>query len=165
VTSPARQRRSKPIIFVTGAVILLVLACCGCGALVGGADDEPTGRRANGGAGSAATEGATGELAAVPTPTPAGSPSAAPTVPSAAGASTASSPAAGAATRAGTTTRAAAPPTRTPTRAANCHPSYPTVCLKIVADLDCGEITHKRVPAKPDDPYRLDGDHDGIACE
>jgi micrococcal nuclease len=34
-----------------------------------------------------------------------------------------------------------------------------------VNDLDCGQIPYKRFKALPDDPYGLDRDHDGIACE
>lgn len=46
-----------------------------------------------------------------------------------------------------------------------CHPAY-SPCLAIVDDLNCkdvdGPITVLRLG---DDPYRLDGDNDGIGCE
>jgi micrococcal nuclease len=47
-----------------------------------------------------------------------------------------------------------------------CHPSYDP-CLPIVDDLDCGEIDDslKPIHVLGDDPYRLDGDHDGLGCE
>lgn len=47
-----------------------------------------------------------------------------------------------------------------------CHPNY-SPCLPIVDDLDCADIpTGKRpvVVKRGNDPYRLDGDGDGIAC-
>ncbi|WP_286929719.1 MULTISPECIES: DUF2510 domain-containing protein [Aeromicrobium] len=37
-------------------------------------------------------------------------------------------------------------------------------CLRIVADLDCGEIGHP-VKVTGSDPYRLDADGDGIGCD
>ena len=48
----------------------------------------------------------------------------------------------------------------------SCHPSY-SPCLPIVADLDCGEIPDslKPITVKGSDPYRLDGDGDGLGCE
>ena len=47
-----------------------------------------------------------------------------------------------------------------------CQPGY-SPCLPRVADLNCGDIpaSKKRVRVTGDDPYRLDGDGDGIACE
>ncbi len=47
-----------------------------------------------------------------------------------------------------------------------CHPSY-RPCLPIVSDLDCGEIDDalKPITVVGDDPYRLDGDDDGVGCE
>lgn len=47
-----------------------------------------------------------------------------------------------------------------------CHPSY-RPCLPIVSDLDCGEIENSKKPITVvgDDPYRLDGDGDGLGCE
>ncbi|MHB1242322.1 MAG: thermonuclease family protein [Gaiellaceae bacterium] len=55
----------------------------------------------------------------------------------------------------------AAPP------AAGCHPSY-SPCLPIVGDLDCPDV--RSLGAAPvrvlgSDPYRLDGDGDGVGCE
>jgi hypothetical protein len=37
-------------------------------------------------------------------------------------------------------------------------------CLPIVADLDCVDVPNPVHVVGPD-AYRLDGDHDGIACE
>ncbi len=49
---------------------------------------------------------------------------------------------------------------------AGCHPSY-SPCLPIVGDLDCGEIADSKKPVsvRGSDPYRLDGDGDGVGCE
>lgn len=49
---------------------------------------------------------------------------------------------------------------------AQCHPNYEGVCLPIVEDLNCSEIDAKNfrvVGGK--DPYQLDSDKDGLACE
>lgn len=46
----------------------------------------------------------------------------------------------------------------------NCHPCY-SVCLDPNHDVDCGEIPFRNFHACASDPYRLDGDNDGIACE
>lgn len=45
-----------------------------------------------------------------------------------------------------------------------CHPSY-SACLPITTDLDCGEISQRNFRVLGSDPYRLDADNDGIACE
>jgi len=56
------------------------------------------------------------------------------------------------------------PPTSPP--AANCHKSYPTVCIPPPPpDLDCGDISFRRFTVLPPDPHRFDGDNDGIGCE
>lgn len=51
---------------------------------------------------------------------------------------------------------------------ANCHPAYEP-CLPVVDDLDCGEIPASKKPVTVkvigQDPYRLDADKDGVACE
>jgi hypothetical protein len=47
----------------------------------------------------------------------------------------------------------------------DCEPSYPTVCLPRGHDVDCGEISARRFEVLAPDPYRLDGNHDGIGCE
>jgi hypothetical protein len=40
------------------------------------------------------------------------------------------------------------------------------VCLPITGDIDCGEISHRNFfVIGGQDPYRLDSDNDGIACE
>jgi endonuclease YncB( thermonuclease family) len=58
------------------------------------------------------------------------------------------------------------PPTPAPP-ASNCHSSY-SPCLPIVDDLDCADIRAMGVaPVRVlgSDPYRLDGDNDGLGCE
>ena len=49
--------------------------------------------------------------------------------------------------------------------AAECHPSYPTVCIPSGPDLDCGDISVRRFDVLPPDPHGFDGDDDGIGCE
>jgi hypothetical protein len=58
-------------------------------------------------------------------------------------------------------------PTVAPTQppAANCHPSYPTVCIPPPPDLDCGDIPYRRFQVLPPDPHDFDGDGDGIGCK
>lgn len=64
-------------------------------------------------------------------------------------------------------------PTPAPTRAisveptrANCHPSYPTVCIPPAPpDLDCADIPFRRFPVVGEDPHGFDGDYDGVGCE
>ncbi len=56
-------------------------------------------------------------------------------------------------------------PTPTMTRNPRCHPNY-SVCLPIVRRLSCNQIRQrdfKVIDGK--DPYGLDPDRDGIACE
>ena len=64
--------------------------------------------------------------------------------------------------------RVPTPPAPTPSPpAGNCHPSY-SPCLPIVGDLDCADIRAMGVaPVRVlgSDPYRLDGDNDGLGCE
>jgi hypothetical protein len=47
-----------------------------------------------------------------------------------------------------------------------CQPGY-TPCLPRVADLNCADIPSSKKPihVTGSDPYRLDGDGDGLACE
>ena len=47
-----------------------------------------------------------------------------------------------------------------------CQPGY-SPCLPRVADLNCSDIPASKKPihVTGDDPYRLDGDGDGLACE
>jgi endonuclease YncB( thermonuclease family) len=62
------------------------------------------------------------------------------------------------------------PPTK---RNANCHPSYPSVCLKMNAgDYDCAggsgngpNYVRGPIIVLPPDPFGLDRDGDGIGCE
>jgi micrococcal nuclease len=54
-----------------------------------------------------------------------------------------------------------------PSAAGTCHPSY-TPCLPIADDLDCADVRALGVaPVRVagSDPYRLDGDGDGLGCE
>jgi micrococcal nuclease len=54
-----------------------------------------------------------------------------------------------------------------PRAAGDCHPSY-TPCLPVVGDLDCADVRALGVaPVRVlgSDPYRLDGDGDGLGCE
>ena len=66
--------------------------------------------------------------------------------------------------------RTCATPTPTPTASptpspgGDCHPNY-SPCLPIVDDLDCGDIDGPVTVIGGADPYRLDGDGDGIGCE
>lgn len=56
--------------------------------------------------------------------------------------------------------------TPTPTSKANCHASYPTVCISPPPpDLDCKDIPYRRFRVLPPDPHNFDSDHDGIGCE
>lgn len=58
------------------------------------------------------------------------------------------------------------PPTATTKPAANCHASYPTVCIPPPPpDLDCGDIPFRRFTVVGSDPHRFDADKDGIGCE
>jgi hypothetical protein len=47
-----------------------------------------------------------------------------------------------------------------------CQPGY-SPCLEHAADLNCADIPASKRPVRVtgSDPYRLDGDGDGIACE
>jgi hypothetical protein len=58
--------------------------------------------------------------------------------------------------------------TATPSNASapGCQPGY-SPCLPRVADLNCSDIDASKRPVRVtgSDPYRLDGDGDGIACE
>ncbi|MFO7168622.1 MAG: hypothetical protein DIU80_011425 [Chloroflexota bacterium] len=57
------------------------------------------------------------------------------------------------------------PPTAT-RDPAQCHPSYPTVCIPPPPpDLNCGDIPYRRFLVIGDDPHNFDSDNDGIGCE
>jgi hypothetical protein len=51
-------------------------------------------------------------------------------------------------------------------RGPGCQPGY-SPCLPRVADLNCSDLPSSKRPVRVtgSDPYRLDGDGDGIACE
>ena len=55
--------------------------------------------------------------------------------------------------------------TITVTRKRGCHPSYRGACIPPRADVDCTEISARDFEVVGDDPYGLDADGDGIACE
>src|SRR5262245_51919421 len=56
-------------------------------------------------------------------------------------------------------------PTRT-RDPAQCHFSYPTVCIPPPPpDLDCPDIPFRNFTVLPPDPHRFDRDKDGIGCE
>jgi endonuclease YncB( thermonuclease family) len=66
-------------------------------------------------------------------------------------------------------TTVALPPTATAPAppSGGCHPNY-SKCLPIVGDLDCADIRAMgKAPVQVigADPYRLDGDNDGLGCE
>ena len=47
-----------------------------------------------------------------------------------------------------------------------CHPSYPDVCLPPPPpDLDCADVAAQAFRVTGEDPHRLDGNGDGVACE
>lgn len=49
---------------------------------------------------------------------------------------------------------------------AGCASSYPDVCIPPPPpDLDCGDVAFRRFRVLGGDPHRMDGDHDGRACE
>jgi hypothetical protein len=63
----------------------------------------------------------------------------------------------------------AGPSLATETPAAQCHPSYPSICIPLGSpDVDCPELRdqglHDFEVIEPD-PHRLDDDNDGIGCE
>lgn len=47
----------------------------------------------------------------------------------------------------------------------DCDPAYPEVCIAAAPpDLDCGDIEHRRFKVLAPDPYRFDGNKDGVGC-
>ncbi len=53
-----------------------------------------------------------------------------------------------------------------PPSGGDCHASYPDFCIPASGgDVDCGELTQKDFTALEPDPYGLDGNNDGVACE
>lgn len=47
----------------------------------------------------------------------------------------------------------------------NCTPEYPDFCIPPAGDYNCPDFSQKNFTALRPDPYRLDADADGIACE
>jgi micrococcal nuclease len=48
---------------------------------------------------------------------------------------------------------------------ANCHPSYPNVCIKPPPpDLDCSDVSDRNFQVTGSDPHNFDGNDDGIGC-
>jgi hypothetical protein len=47
----------------------------------------------------------------------------------------------------------------------SCNPNYTGVCLQLTGDVNCGDISARNFGSVGSDPFRLDGDNDGIACE
>ncbi len=63
------------------------------------------------------------------------------------------------------TSTTGSPAVTTTTQAAGCHQAY-TPCLPITDDLNCSDIDGSVTIIDPRvDPYRLDADNDGYACE
>jgi micrococcal nuclease len=61
-----------------------------------------------------------------------------------------------------------APDTRPTSSAprADCHPSYPGVCIPPPPDLDCPDVPYRNFTVLPPDPHGFDGnDNDGVGCE
>lgn len=56
------------------------------------------------------------------------------------------------------------PPTEEPPPP-DCHPEYKGACVPVDGDVDCPEIPADDFRSVGDDPYGLDRDGDGIACE
>ena len=57
-------------------------------------------------------------------------------------------------------------PTTAPPPASDCHPNYSGCLPNLLGDaLNCGDISAKNIRVSGADPYRLDGDGDGVGCE
>lgn len=71
-----------------------------------------------------------------------------------------------AASSAAVTAMSARPATAAPAESSACKPGY-SPCLPVVTDLNCGDIPDSKKPitVTGSDPYNLDRDGDGIACE
>ena len=50
------------------------------------------------------------------------------------------------------------------TPGADCHPEY-GVCLPLESDVNCGDLADRNFASTGNDPYDLDGNGDGVACE
>ena len=50
-------------------------------------------------------------------------------------------------------------------RSRKCHRSYPKVCIRGGADLDCDQIKFTNFKVIGSDPHGFDGDNDGRGCE
>jgi hypothetical protein len=62
---------------------------------------------------------------------------------------------------------AAAPAAAPAAQNSNCTPAYPDFCIPQRSGdaYNCADFTQNNFTALPEDPYRLDRDRDGIACE
>ncbi|WP_420443129.1 excalibur calcium-binding domain-containing protein [Candidatus Poriferisodalis sp.] len=63
-----------------------------------------------------------------------------------------------------------APTTTEATEATDCHPAYVTCIPNLAGDaLNCSDLSSSQKPVRVKqtgiDPYRLDGDRDGVGCE
>lgn len=63
--------------------------------------------------------------------------------------------------------RSSPQPTKQPSPSAGsgCNPNYSGACLPLTGDVDCTEISATDFSVVGSDPFRLDGDNDGVACE
>lgn len=52
-----------------------------------------------------------------------------------------------------------------PKAGGSCTPEYPDFCIPPAADYNCPDFSQKNFTALRPDPYRLDADGDGVACE
>lgn len=143
---------------ITLAVILAVVAVCCCGGTVLGAlVSDPDSKQPQSPAPPAVV--ASMEETVTPSPT-----EIAPLEPAAVVTTDAAPPPPPPTTKP-PTTKPPAPRKTTSAPKPPCHPNY-SACLPIVADLDCGEISQRNfLVIGGKDPYRLDSDNDGIACE
>lgn len=128
----------RPVgVLVIAVLALAVVCCCGSAVLGGMLDGDPE------------PEPSASRSSAGPSTTPSPTPIAAAVIP--------------------TTVPAPAATTLKPSPASkpksNCHPNY-SVCLPKVRDLNCPQIDEEDFYVIGGrDPYKLDGDNDGIACE
>jgi hypothetical protein len=56
-------------------------------------------------------------------------------------------------------------PSRPEPSRSRCNPNYEGACLPLRGDVDCSEISERNFRSVGSDPFRLDSDDDGVACE